>query len=459
MMERATAQDGLRRPQIAAMVFVGATLAALSAVSGHPVFVLAAILSPLFLLQALFNLGAALERQGRAAPPAGDPPDWPAYTVLVPLYDEASVAPALVASLDRLSYPRDRMQVLFLVEADDDATIAALTPCLPGPAFSIAIVPPGGPRTKPNALNHGLSLATGAFVTVYDAEDAPDTRQLKDAASAFLTAPDHVVCLQARLVIDNGPDGWLALMMSIEYASLFDATKCGFASMALPVALGGTSNHFRTQAIRALGGWDAWNVAEDADMGLRIARAGGYVRDLPSVTLEEAPFRLSSWFAQRRRWQKGFMQTAATHSRQPWRAFRDIGWLGWTAGMVQVAGSVMGALFFPIFTAQMLWLAASGALFDNRDSFAAVSNTLALWVACCGLMSTLVPAFVGLSRRRAWHLAPWLVTMPLYQLLISAAAWVAIIDYIRAPSRWLKTAHGEGRRDSPLLRSRTEWRS
>ncbi len=457
MSERATARDGLTRSQIVAFVLVAMVLASASAVTGDPTLVLAAALSPVFLVQALFNLGAALERPPPAAIARDDPAEWPRYTVLVPLYDEAAVAPALVARLERLDYPRDRLQVIFLVESDDGATAAALEPAITSEAFVIGLVPPGGPRTKPNALNHGLAMATGEFLTVYDAEDAPDPSQLKAAIRAFLSMPDNVQCLQARLVIDNGPDSWLALMMTIEYAALFDATKCGFASMALPVALGGTSNHFRIGAVRALGGWDAWNVAEDADMGLRIARAGGEVRDLPSVTLEEAPFRLPGWFAQRRRWQKGFMQTVLTHSRHPWRALCDIGWFSWTAGMVQVAGAVIGALFFPIFTAKMVWLAASGDLFDNRDGLTMLGNTLALWVATCGLMSTVIPALVGLSRRGAWHLAPWLLTLPVYQLLISAAAWVAIVDYIRAPSRWLKTAHGEGRRDAPPFRSRTGW--
>jgi glycosyltransferase XagB len=194
-------------------------------------------------------------------------------------------------------------------------------------------------------------------------------------------------------------------------------------------------------------------------MGLRIARAGGQVADLPSVTREEAPFRLRNWFAQRRRWHKGFLQTMVTHGRQTREALGAVGWFGWMGGVVQVAGSLLGALFYPVFMVHMFWLVWTGALFDSTDAWSILRNTLALWVASCGVMVMLVPAIIGLRRRRAWHLAPWLLTMPVYQLLISAAAWVAIIDYIRAPSHWLKTEHGAAVREKASLRSRPEWRS
>jgi glycosyltransferase XagB len=448
---------GWRGLALAALAVSGFLVGAV--LTGDAFFVLAGALSPLYLVQALFTLGAALERPAAQAAAVADDPDWPNYTLLVPLYRESEVAPALIQSLREIDYPADRLQVVFLLEVDDPGTAAALTAAGLPSGFELAWVPPGGPRTKPNALNHGLGLAHGDFVTVYDAEDIPEPSQLKDAVRLFRQSSPDTACLQARLAIDNASDGWLALMMTIEYAALFDATKCGFAAMSLPVALGGTSNHFRSEAISDVGGWDAWNVAEDADMGLRLARAGRHVADLASVTREEAPFGLAGWFAQRRRWHKGFLQTMVTHGRATGAALTAVGLSGWLAGVAQIAGSLLGALFYPFFAAHVLWLGWTGALFDNDDAYAMVRNTLALWVAACGLMVMVAPAVIGLRRRRAWHLAPWLLTMPVYQLLISAAAWVALIDYIRAPSHWLKTEHGKGNRAGSALRSKPEWRS
>jgi hypothetical protein len=364
------------------------------------------------------------------------------------------VAPQLVATLRQLDYPRERFEVLFLLEEDDPETPAALSAAGLPPSFRLITVPAGGPRTKPNALNHGLAAARGAYLTIYDAEDIPAPDQLRRAAGMFRELPPDVVCLQARLVIDNAADSWLALMMAIEYAALFDATKCGFAAMAMPVALGGTSNHFRVQALRDLGGWDPWNVAEDAELGLRIGRAGLLVADLPSATHEEAPFACRAWFAQRRRWIKGFIQTGIAHGRSPAGAIRAMGAMTWLGGMMQVVGAVVGALFFPVFTAHMAVNLSTGYLDLHAGGWRTVVSVVALWVAICGMLTALLPALIGLRRRRAWHLAPWLLTLPVYLLLISAAAWVAVVDYIREPSRWLKTEHGLGTREPLLLRNR-----
>jgi glycosyltransferase XagB len=453
-----SAREGASALQRVALTLFGVLVLAAATVTISPVAAAALVLSPFYLTHVLYMLGASLERP---VPPPPDAPDaaatdWPAYSVLVPLYREARVAGQIVGTLDALQYPRDRLEILFLVEADDPETAAALAAASPPPWSRIMVVPSGGPRTKPNALNHGLAEAGGELVTVFDAEDIPAPDQLARAADMFRKMPEEVVCLQARLVIDNAPDSWLSLMMMIEYAGLFDATKCGFAAMAMPVALGGTSNHFRADALRRLGGWDAWNVAEDAELGLRIARQGLLVADLPSVTQEEAPFGMAAWFAQRRRWLKGFMQTWIIHSRRPAASIRAMGWSNWIGGMMQVGGTVVGALLFPFFSAHVVWHAATGDLFDNSTAWTTLLNVTALWVASCGIMSAIVPALIGLRRRRAWHLAPWLLTLPLYLLLISAAAWVALIDYLREPSRWLKTEHGFATRGLDTFRSRRE---
>jgi hypothetical protein len=134
---------------------------------------------------------------------------------------------------------------------------------------------------------------------------------------------------------------------------------------------------------------------------------------------------------------------------------RAMGLVNWIGGLTQVGGAVLSALLFPVFTGHLAWLAATGALFDNASAMAMVLNTAALWVAVCGLISMLLPALIGLKRRRAWHLTPWLIALPLYQLVVSAAAWMALVDYARNPFMWLKTQHGGGVRGLAALRNRT----
>src|SRR5690606_9676106 len=128
--------------------------------------------------------------------------------------------------------------------------------------------------------------------TIFDAEDVPDPQQLRLAAARFLRAPPELACLQARLVISYAGEGLLPALFALEYAGLFEVLNPGLLRYRLPIMLGGTSNHFRTATLRAVGGWDAWNVTEDADLGLRLVRAGCWIGDLPSRTFEEAPLTI-----------------------------------------------------------------------------------------------------------------------------------------------------------------------
>src|SRR5205823_10719065 len=118
------------------------------------------------------------------------------------------------------------------------------------------------------------------------------------AASAF-AADRRLDCLQARLTIRNSDDSWLAKLFAAEYAVLFDLINPGLCALDLPIALGGTSNHFRVASLVAVGGWDEWELAEDADLGIRLARSGCRVGSLNSDTSEEAPYELVNWFRQR----------------------------------------------------------------------------------------------------------------------------------------------------------------
>jgi cellulose synthase/poly-beta-1,6-N-acetylglucosamine synthase-like glycosyltransferase len=167
-----------------------------------------------------------------------------------------------------------------MLEADDHETREAVERLAPGPCYDIVVAPAGYPRTKPRALNIGLASAQGELLTVYDAEDDPDPSQLRRAAATFARARKSLACLQCPLTIDNSSDSWISGLFALEYAALFDVVNPGLARLRLPIPLGGTSNHFRVSTLRRLHGWDAWNVTEDADMGMRLARMGYEVATL-----------------------------------------------------------------------------------------------------------------------------------------------------------------------------------
>ncbi|WP_342636477.1 glycosyltransferase family 2 protein [Methylobacterium nonmethylotrophicum] len=329
-----------------------------------------------------------------------------------------------------------------MIEADDAATAASLN-ALPLPArFEVVTAPPGLPRTKPRALNVALPLARGEHLVVYDAEDVPDPGQLRAAAGLFRAGSDRLACLQGRLVIDNTDDSWLTRCFTLEYAALFDVLLPLLAAAHLPVPLGGTTTHFRTQVLRELHGWDAWNVTEDADLGMRLALAGYRVGDLPLSTLEEAPARLRPWLRQRTRWMKGFIQTTITHSRHPLAALRRLGPLGMLCAVATVPGTVLSALAYPFALALAVWEITADPLPAAPDFLANLVTASGLTVLAAGLCAMWLPALAGCRRRGWWGLAPWALLLPVYYGLVSAAAWLGLLELLLAPYRWNKTEHG-----------------
>jgi cellulose synthase/poly-beta-1,6-N-acetylglucosamine synthase-like glycosyltransferase len=174
--------------------------------------------------------------------------------------------------------------VKFVLEADDPATHRALRDLNLGPPFEIIVAPAIGPRTKPKALNVALPFARGAYTVVYDAEDKPESDQLRRALQAFHKGGHRLACVQASLTIDNTADNWLAGMFTANYAGQFDVFLRGLAALRLPFPLGGSSNHFRTGVLRKAGGWDSYNVTEDADLGIRLYRLGYRAAAIPSTT-------------------------------------------------------------------------------------------------------------------------------------------------------------------------------
>lgn len=275
-----------------------------------PLDVVAGTLFLALILMRMLALSLVLDHTVNPPPalPSPDPARLPVYTVLIPLYDEAHMVPELVRAMNRLDWPRDRLDIKFLIEARDRATARALRRQKLRAPFEVVVVPDAAPRTKPKALAFALPLARGELVTVYDAEDRPDPGQLIEAHAAFAAGGERLACVQAPLLIDNGETNGLAGLFAMEYAILFDALLPFLAALDLPLPLGGTSNHFRRSALEAVGGWDPYNVTEDADLGIRLARFGYRARTIRRPTYEEAPLTTRLWLNQRTRWLKGWMR-------------------------------------------------------------------------------------------------------------------------------------------------------
>jgi hypothetical protein len=358
--------------------------------------------------------------------------DLPIYSILCPLHREAAIAPDLVAALANLDYPGAKLDVKFVVEADDRETIAALRAVgLLGWA-EIVEVPPGGPRTKPKALNFALPRVRGDFVCVYDAEDAPHPQQLRAALDAFAAHGEDLGCVQAPLAVANGDRAWIARQFAAEYAIQFGELLPFFARARLPFALGGTSNHFRMSALIGCGGWDPYNVTEDADIGFRLARRGWRMTMIDLPTFEDAPTEVQAWIRQRTRWIKGHMQTWVVLMRDPARLFRELGAAGFCAVQIQLAGGILAAFAHAPFAVCLAVSAADPNGAVGREGWA---------LAFAGYAAAAYGAAVGAARSRDLGHLRAALTMPLYWPLATIAAGRALIEFLAAPHYWAKTDH------------------
>lgn len=373
-----------------------------------------------------------------SAPPA--PPVWPRYTILAALHDEAEVVGQLARRLAALDYPPDRLQGLLVLEAHDHETIAAALAASRPPWLNVFVAPPGRPLTKPRALNCALAHATGDLLTVYDAEDDPDPLQLREAAARFaVDATGRLACLQAPLRIRRrrygvpGRSPFLDRQFAAEYAALFETALPGMARLGLPFPLGGTSNHFRTDVLRAVGGWDAWNVTEDADLGFRLWRHGWRLGVIRRPTWETPPDSLEDWLPQRTRWMKGHLQTIGVHTRQWWR-------LGPRGGLALVmslgAGLVSAALHGP----SLAWVAAT-VMIAATAGLPPDTSILAVSVLALGAASAWLSCLIGARRAGVPYGPRDMVAAPAYWSMLSLAFVHAAWRLVREPFAWDKTRH------------------
>jgi cellulose synthase/poly-beta-1,6-N-acetylglucosamine synthase-like glycosyltransferase len=374
---------------------------------------------------------------------AGAFPDGrlPVFTVLVAAFQEKDVIADTIRSLERLDYPEDRLDVKLLLEADDRDTIDAALAASPRPNVEIVIVPQVFPRTKPKALNFGLTRARGELVTVYDAEDRPDPLQLRKAAIAFSQLPRTVACLQARLEYHNAQQNRLTRWFAVEYLTWFGRMLPAVAAGDTPVPLGGTSMHLRRDVLEAIGAWDPYNVTEDADLGVRLYRMGYRTAILDSPTLEEANSDFVNWVKQRSRWYKGFVQTWLVHMRNPLRLRRELGTSGFAGFNALVGATSLVALLNPVF-----WV-LTAMWFVGRPDI--INQIYPDWLYFPGLVSMLFGNFfayyTGLITIRASDRPDLLraaLTYPLYWAMMSIGAVRAFLQLLVAPFFWEKTTHG-----------------
>lgn len=380
----------------------------------------------------------------------------PTYTALVCLYHEANMIPSLVASIEALHYPKDRLQIILLLEDDDTGTQAAIQRAGLPSYFDVVVLPDSLPKGKPKALDVGLARATGEFLVIYDAEDQPDPDQLLKAVAAFRASDDQVACVQARLYFNNSTHGMVSALYWMEYIVHYEDVLPGLTKLGLIPPLGGTSNHFRTAALKhialpanrlpngidMIGGWDPWNVTEDAELSAALALFGYQVTMIDSVTIETAPTHLKVAIRQKSRWTKGYFQTALVYTRRPYQTARLMGVRRWFTYILFVFGTPFSLWINPIF-----W-ALTVAYFVTRSAFIEALFPTPIFytgigLAILGNLLLFYQLLAAAPRHGIIGNVPWTLLIPFWWICLSWSAYIAFHEVLsqKTRSQWRKTPH------------------
>lgn len=377
------------------------------------------------------------------------PPDFgptpisrlPKISILVPLFHERDIAGALVKRLARLSYPRELLEICLVVEADDTVTQEALTHGGLPRWMRVIRVPMGGVQTKPRALNYALDFTSGSLVGVYDAEDAPDPDQLHHVAKKFAHGGSDLACVQGVLSFYNAQTNWLSRCFFFEYAGWFRVMLPGLQKLGFAIPLGGTTLFFRRDLLLKLGAWDAHNVTEDADLGMRLARRGYRCEMIETVTHEEANSKVWPWIKQRSRWLKGYAVTWCVHMRRPRQLWRELGPRKFAGFQLLFLSTLTSFFLAPILWWSLLTFLFGwpNPIFDPMPKPLVVASSAFFFAAELITLAVFVTAVSKIEKRPR---IGWVLTLPLYFIFGTLAAYKGLSELLFNPFYWDKTEHG-----------------
>ncbi|GAB3928275.1 glycosyltransferase family 2 protein [Mucilaginibacter myungsuensis] len=374
--------------------------------------------------------------------------DLPVYTIHLPVYKEDKLIKKLIWNLQSLDYPREKLDIKLIIEEDDDKTLNAVRDLDFPAVFEVIVVPFHMPKTKPKACNYGLHFSRGKYLTIYDAEDIPDTDQLKKVVALFAKLPSNYICVQSALNYFNRGENFLTRMFTLEYSYWFDYMLPGLDTMDIPIPLGGTSNHFKMANLLELGAWDPFNVTEDADLGLRAYSKGYKVAIVNSTTYEEANNDFFNWIRQRSRWIKGYMQTYLVHMRNPVKLWKKVGWKGFLGFNFFIGATPLTFLAYPLLLSVFLFYVAFDLRFI-RELFPDWVLFISIFNLMVGNILMIYVNMMAVFKRRYYELILFAIANPIYWLMHSAAAYKGLWQLIVNPFYWEKTNHGLSKVNNP----------
>lgn len=365
---------------------------------------------------------------------------WPSFSILVPLKNEDEVIHVTLRSIEAFDYPQYLMQVIIVVEETDQLTRRSLRSVTLPSFFKVLLIPALPPYTKGRALLHALPIATGEYITVYDAESRPEPSQLRKAAWALAEAKE-TTCFQAKISISNRSSSWISRHFAGEYYEWYERHMRALSAQGLPFGLGGNSFFLSKNALEKAGAWDPFNVTEDADLSVRLIEQGVKLQLLESITTESCPDSATNWINQRTRWNKGLFITQLVHLRRTLfsRGFGLEGWSSFWLPMISSALTPFFNIYIPIFM-----------IMSDLSYATTTAMSLSLWMllafnlGCSWVINFKTYRELGIKQSALgifWDTFRYL-------FLHLGAGFKAYGEYFLAPMHWHKTDHTESEKSN-----------
>ncbi|MGB9960520.1 MAG: glycosyltransferase [Candidatus Bathyarchaeales archaeon] len=367
----------------------------------------------------------------------------PTVSILIPARNEEQVIERLLYRMTELTYPKDKLQVIVIDDASEDATgkIAEQYSKNYGYITVVKRNREEGGRGKASALNAGLRHAKGEIILCFDADYYPQ----KDIAEKLVEefADPKVGAVQGRVVVLNEPQNIVTRLVALERIGGYRVDQDARDKLGLITQFGGTVGGFRRNLLESLGGWDETMLAEDTDLTFRVYLAGYRVKYVADAECyEEAVENWRAYWKQRYRWAKGHMQCAFKHSLSVLKSKK-----------LRLAEKIDGLLllnvyFMPILTL-FAWVVGTPLFFLKFSQWVPAfwAVTVISIYSSVGNFAPFYEVAVGTyidGRTRAQWLIPLLILTFLYNIPICTKAFLDIlISKLRRKSivHWEKTLH------------------
>jgi 1,2-diacylglycerol 3-beta-glucosyltransferase len=366
--------------------------------------------------------------------------ELPKVTVIVPCYEEEKVIPASVSAMAKVRYDAKKLQVIYAYDKSSDQTENLLRSY--EKISPIRVIENRGPsRSKADAINTALSIAEGEIIAIFDADHEPEPDSLLKAVQHFKNNPT-LGCVQGRCRVHRTVN-LLTELVRVEFNSIYRVNHYGRTRSGGVPLFCGSNGYWRKKTLLELKGFDRTALVEDIDVSLRALERGWQIKyDHRIVSYETAPETWGSWFNQRYRWARGWIQVGIRHIPKLLKNGRVKRSIKFNSILL-----LIGALVAPFFT-NLIWLLPLFYL-ANISFWTVVPSNLITTSICLGALWTDFSLPIALDykergERRVKDLKYFLFST-LYFGSLSFIPMIAAGDQLtRSEKEWVKTKRGAG---------------